>query len=210
MEISNDFVGVLSDFMRNGVHGQTWPKNVSYAVAQYKEGKETRYFRAKNDYAHAEEAVIKHFENLMCLDELVSDDIKVYISNSPCFSCSDKIINFLKNAKRYYKRNLKVELVFSAFYRVRRPSCEENPRCIGRLPDEDAHKAQVEGLKNLFTTPGIVLRPFTKQDWMELQIALSCRQDEDEKLRKDFEQLMSLKSTLSTSVHSSECAQKKH
>lgn len=203
MEIRDNHREVMSTFMTNGVHGQVWSKTV-YAVAHYSSGGATRYFTARNvnRLSHAENGVINHVEDLLTSRKLTSPKIKLYLSYSPCHECSQRIVNLLTTARWCHHIALEVEIVFSALYRIRRPSCEKNRSCHRHLPSYDDHIANVDGLKKLFRTPGVVLRTFTQRDWLQLWIALgfpsfdivrfNSRSEEDELLEKDFEQTMGM------------------
>lgn len=169
----------------------------SYAVTCYTHETRSQHHKARNSRGkHAEVAAIKHLEDLLAKKKLGSPVIKIYLSNSPCHDCSTKILNFLDSTRSKYRKNLKVELVFSSLYRVRLPSNEENPHYPRCLPDLKDHEAQVKGLKKLHRH-GVVLRTFTSQDWLDLVMTLdvdhfdiSGRKKKDDLLRSDFNKIM--------------------
>lgn len=193
MEIDRNFSDVLSAFLRSGVRGVRWPRG-SYAVARYILKKETVFYRAKNYRGrHAEDAVIEHFKDLLKENHLKSQTIKIFFNNSPCHECSKKFIQFLDEAKK--KCKIKLEIIFSGLYMVRRPSNVDNPNYNGRLPSEEVHQNQVDGLKKLQDTKGVELRPFRNEDWGELLEALGRRPEDDDLLLEDFDAVMNFDSS---------------
>lgn len=192
-------INVFQAFVKNNVHGQPWPQ-VSCAVTMYRRYPcghiNTFMARRINKKIHAEEAIISYLESLLMKKTLWPPKITLFLNASPCHRCSQQIINFLDIARQQHGVDLLIEVVFSTFYRVRRPSCEENPACHGHLPSYLHHKSQVEGLTKLYLTEGIVLRTFESEDWQDLGYCLhvpnydfSNREKEDNLIRKDFEQL---------------------
>lgn len=171
----------------------------AYAITCYTQGNRRQHYPAKNGRRqHSEDAAIKHLKSLIGDKKLRSPLIKIYANYSPCHECSEKILEFLCSAKSEHNIDLKVELVFSNLYRVRRPSSERNPHYRRRLPSRTDHEAQVEGLKKLHRH-GVVLRTFTPQDWRDLAntldvnpLKVSCRENKCDLLRKDFEEIMDL------------------
>lgn len=142
--------------------------------------------------------MITQLKSLLDGNKLGSPSIKMYVNNSPCQKCSEKISKFLGTIKSEHRKDLKIELVFSRFYRVRLPSNEENPHYTGRLPSREEHEAQVEGLKTL-SRHGVDLRTFNTEDWRDLEKTLgvdsvNCLEKRCDLLRKDFEKVMGLTS----------------
>lgn len=204
---------VLRTFATKSVHGEAWPKDV-YAVSQYVTDGNIFYFTARNlsSTFHAEDGVLNHLEYLLTSGKLQSQKIKLFLTYSPCHRCSQRILNFLDMARWHHNTILEVEVVFSAFYRVRRPSCERNPACraASHFPSLDYHRVNVEGLRTLHRAQGIVLRTFNPRDWVDLRVALGVhmfdfggRQEEDDLLRSDFQQIMGLTSTSKLTPHTS-------
>lgn len=188
----------LEAMIKSGVHGQQRPRHV-YAIAVYN-GNE--YFTARNTNRqdHAEVEAIAHLQGLLMSRQLQPRVIKLFVSASPCSECSQRIITFLETARWHHGVHLKIEVVFSSFYRIQRPSCNRrNPVCRdhNHCPLDNDHWTQVEGLKTLKVEPDVVLRTFNKQDWHNLRsllrvynIGYRCRKKEDELLKKDFKEIM--------------------
>lgn len=195
-------VEVLTGLVTNGVHGQRWPDSV-YAVALYTVNGRNLNFIARNitKTNHAEDCVLNFFQVLLQDQILQPQVVKLFLSASPCQRCSQRIISFLSTAWWCHGIKLEMEVVISAFYRIRRPSCEQNPVCRDHLPPYDWHLAQVDGLKKLYWTPGVFLRTVELGDWMILGNVLGVRNmcfciriEEDFLLKKDFEQIMDFSS----------------
>lgn len=189
-------VAALRTLVHSGVHGEHWPKHV-YAVAMYSYFTDKDYIMAKNNEVHAEEDILDYFKVLLQRRILRPQKITLFLSSSPCHRCSQRIISFLEKA-RGQGIDLEIEVVISAFYKIRRPSCVDNPACQGHLPSENDHKAQLSGLRDLKDANGVVLRTTTNEDWDNLAVTLdlddidlSRREKIDDLLRKDFRELMS-------------------
>lgn len=173
----------------------------SYAVVCYTGKNKLQHFVVKSSKGkHAEDKVITQLKSLLDGKKL---SIKMYVNNSPCQKCSEKISKFLGTIKSEHR----IELVFSRFYRVRRPSNEENPHYTGRLPSKKQHKDQVEGLKTL-SRHGVDLRTFNTEDWRDLAktlgvnpVNVKCREKRCDLLRKDFEKVMGLTSIRKFVLH---------
>lgn len=188
----------LEAMIKSGVHGQQRPRHV-YAIAVYN-GK--NYFMARNTNRqdHAEAKAIAHLQGLLMSRKIQAPVIKLFVSASPCSECSQMIITFLETARWHHGVHLKIEVVFSSFYRIQRPSCNSrNPVCRDHrhCPLDNDHWTQVEGLKTLKVEPDVVLRTFNKQDWHNLRsllrvynIGYRCRKKEDELIKKDFKEIM--------------------
>lgn len=194
-------VDILTALVRNGVHGQDWPGKV-YGVALYILNGTNYHFLTRNlsKIHHAEDDFIDYLEYLLQNNMLQPQRIALFLSASPCQRCSQRITIFQSTARDCHGINLEMEVVFSAFYKIRRPFCDHmNPVCRApkHLPCEDDHWAQVDGLRKLCQTPGVILRTIHEEDWVVLRNVLGVRnmsfhirEKEDYFLRKDFEQIM--------------------
>lgn len=173
--------------MNSFVHGKDWPKQV-FAIVLYDGQFE---FVAKNSPSHSEDKVLDHFKQSLMNYPLPK--IQLFLSASPCGTCSENIINYVNQT------GLSLEIVFAGLYNIRRPSCVRNPDCHC-LPSE--HNFNVDELKKLYSTQGVCLHPFTEQDWVNLKVAMgvppytydcSSRQNEDFVLRRDFEEILEIR-----------------
>lgn len=180
-----------------------WPKRYAYyTVVRYVLDTKTDYFIDRNKGGkHVEYFLIEHFTSLLEKRKLGSHVMKIYISSSPCDGCCRKLVDFVGIARSKYDTYLKIEIVFSSLYGVRRPSQENNPKHTGYLVSEGQHKGQVKALKEL-QAANVHLKTFTKDDWQELLEAtgvksfdFNFRKIEDDLLRKDFEIIMNLTTT---------------
>lgn len=183
-------------FLCNGVHGQLWPQNVYAVVCS---GLSCYLTKNVSKTVHAEDGVIVYLENSLRRRALRPQRLKLFLSASPCHRCSQRIITFLNTARWSYGVTLEMEVVFSAFYQIRRPSCELNPACRNHLPSYHDHVAQVAGLKKLYWTQGVILRTFNCQDWLYLgnflkktTINIRYRHYQDNLLRREFLTIMDL------------------
>lgn len=181
-------------FLWRGVHGKRWAQNV-YALVCTEFSSQLKSNTGTT--VHAEDEVLDYLENLLRYRALRPQRLKLFLSASPCQRCSQRIITFLNTARWCYGVTLEMEVVFSSFYQIRRPSCESNPACRNHLPSYHDHVAQVAGLKQLYCTQGVILRTFNYQDWLYLGNFLNlttfnirCRQYEDDLLRREFYQIM--------------------
>lgn len=188
----NEYGEAFRVFETNGVHGEDW-KKPTYAVVMYTRDGQLQCVRAKSKPGdHVEDYFTRYFENL--LRENISPlKIKMYVSNSPCDECSHNIIRFSQLSGWQF------EIVVSALYNIRRQSCVRNPYCDWHvdLVSPDIHDANVKWLRNLSTANGVTLRTFNAQDWRDLGNLLGVspatdygRQEEDDLLRSDFEELL--------------------
>ncbi|XP_025101274.1 uncharacterized protein LOC112568270 isoform X1 [Pomacea canaliculata] len=189
----------------NGIHDM-------YAVAQYTRGSKTNYFRADTKFEffnqiHPEITVMEHLLELLKSQDLDSPNIKIYTSDAPCHECCQKFLQLLQTANLYHNQDLQIEIVFSGIHRIKRPSCVKENSCSLHLSQisDNQHQVNVDGLKALYNTRGVRLRPFTDQDWLDLLRALWRPKTKDEILKKDFEQIMNFNSTIDQIEQSSQC-----
>ena len=151
--------------------------------------------------SHAEREMIQYLENKLESEALTSQTIKFYVNFSPCFQCSGYIISFLEEAEQFYDIDLKLEIIFSHLYKIRRPSClDESHNKNHRLPEPAEHKRNLAGLRKLSRVCGVDLHPFGEKDWQRFAVLLTVpfsrldysvtgRKDEDRALLDDFETL---------------------
>lgn len=178
--------------MKSFVHEVDWPKQV-FAIVLYDGQFE---FVTKNSTLHAEDKVLDHFKQSLMNYRLSLPKIKLFLSASPCGTCSENIINCVNQTR------LSLEIVFAGLYNIHRPSCVRNPVCHWHLPSDSEHNVNVDELKKLYSTQGVCLHPFTEQDWVNLKVAMdvhpytydcSSRENEDFELWRDFEEIMEIR-----------------
>ena len=194
---------IFDTFIHSGLHVR-WPikwrviKDV-YAVVQLQLPgvKNPVLFEAKNrlHFRHAEEIMISilrsHFIKLMSTASPVIDaTIKIWINFSPCYKCSEKILQFIEEMK---KGNiyLSVEIIFPFLYKIRRAYCVDN--CSHNLPSQQDHNRNVEGLLSLKHGGGVFLKTFVAEEWRKFGEVMGIdyrvpenRKLEDESLERDF------------------------
>lgn len=187
----NEYGEAFRVFETNGVHGEAW-SNTTYAVVKYTRDGKRRCVRAKSEGGvHVEDYFTWHFKTLLRKNKKPST-IKMYVSNSPCYVCSQNIISFSQLSGWQF------EIVVSALYNIRRPSCVRDPSCYWHvdLVSPGIHEANVKWLRNLSNARRVTLRTFNEQDWRDLGNLLGvppatdyCQQ-EDDWLRNDFQELL--------------------
>ncbi|XP_025101262.1 translation initiation factor IF-2-like isoform X1 [Pomacea canaliculata] len=174
----------------NGIPGM-------FVLAQYTSGtKKEEDIRsdagcAINNQIHPEVDVINRLTEKLKSQDLDSPNIKIYTSDAPCHECCQKFIQLLQTAKVDHNQDLQIEIVFSGIHRIKRPSCIKKDDCSSHLSriSDNQHQDNVDGLKKLHNTRGVRLRPFTDQDWLDLQRAWRPKM-RDETLNRDFEEIM--------------------
>lgn len=89
--------------------------------------------------------------------------ITVYINNSPCSGCTNKLITFLDENEwarlKFYVTNL---------YNIHRKSCRSRNESHLTKVDKDDHKKNSKGLKKLMQHERCEIRAFTKDVWEKL------------------------------------------
>ena len=151
--------------------------------------------------AHAEKRMIKHLNDVLESETLLSQTIQLYVNFSPCHNCCGLITDFIETAEMFYGIDLRLEIIISHLYKIRRPSCLDgkHPRPHG-LADESDHARTLIGLKKLSDWAGVTIRPFAESDWEKLGEVLGCpfsasdyktsgRKEEDARLLEDFHRL---------------------
>ena len=175
----------------------------AYAVVKYKDRRgKTHVHKERNTWgSHAEREMIQYLENKLESEALTSQTIKFYVNFSPCFQCSGHIISFLEEAEQFYDIDLKLEIIFSHLYKIRRPSClDRSHNKDHRLPEPAEHKRNLVGLRKLSSVYGVELHPFGEKDWQRFSVLLSVpfsrsdyrvtgREGEDRALLDDFQTL---------------------
>ena len=195
---------IVSTFRNSGLHGIQF-QNIrhAYAVVKYKDRRgKTHVHKERNTWvSHAEREMIQYLENKLESEALTSQTIKFYVNFSPCFQCSGHIVSFLEEAEQLYDIDLKLEIIFSHLYKIRRPSCLDGSHNKDhRLPEPAEHKRNLVGLRKLSSVYGVELHPFGEKDWQRFAVLLSVpfsrlhywvtgREDEDRALLDDFQTL---------------------
>lgn len=192
----------LSVFVNSGLHGADWPRE-THAVATNVFGTERRIDVKNGLGEHCEEALIRELWRVIEDREgrraagsnlpPLRKSLKMFISYSPCYDCSIRLIDFIKHA------DIALEIAFSALCNIHRPSCIR--LCRHRLCEKFESQQNIKGLKALILE-GVNIHPFTDDDWRELVAALGfstavaadaisrrAEMIEDNRMQSDFEEL---------------------
>ena len=190
---------IFDIYIHSGLHVSGWPIkrrviNDVYAVVQLQLPgvKNPVLFVAENDHSHhAEENMISQLNKLMSTAlPVVNTTIKIWINFSPCYKCSEKILEFIKEMR---KRGiyLSIEIIFPFLYKIRRAYCVDN--CSHKLPSPKDHGRNVKGLLSLKHGGGVFLKTFDAEEWRKFGEVMGIdyrvpenRKLEDERLERDF------------------------
>lgn len=114
---------------------------------------------------HAEERLIESLKQTKIIAKTSANNgprvpITVFINNSPCHKCAEKLLEFLK------EYNVSFKLYVTSLYNIRRESCigEEHVKFI--KPCE--HNKNVLGLHNLMHHTHCQINAFCKDIWEQL------------------------------------------
>lgn len=190
---TDEFAEVLQTFITSEGHDLGWNQR-TFALVQYTSNGKTCHFVARNTFLrHTEDDIIEHLKGQLKEGKVDSPNVKIYISFSPCHTCSQKLIALLDHTKSEHGMELNVEIVFSGLYRIKRPSCKKDWSCNGHLSKftQADHDNNVAQLKNL-QRKGVQLRTFKDQDWLDLRRGLDSLRKEGELLKKDFEIILKM------------------
>lgn len=87
--------------------------------------------------------------------------VTIYINNSPCSVCADKLINILES-----NVHVRLKLYVASLYYIMRRSCDEEYH--NEYVPSDQHKSNFNGLKKLMLQLRCEIKAFTKDVWEEL------------------------------------------
>ncbi|XP_025101308.1 uncharacterized protein LOC112568283 [Pomacea canaliculata] len=186
---------LLKAFIHNGWWGKHWEEKVTRAVLSTPFNGDYKVFTKKeNENVHAEEKVLDHLRDLLTTapEDAV---ITLFLSYSPCDDCCPRIKRFLDEHK---DKKLQLHVVFSALYRIDRPSFGGRRKNYDQDQDhaKDDNSKNLKALQGLYQEMGDNLRPFNDKDWTDLQNVLGITNSEidkrkkEDRLRQDFETLM--------------------
>ncbi|XP_062598176.1 C-_U-editing enzyme APOBEC-1-like [Saccostrea cucullata] len=184
-------------------HRGSW-KNATRTILIYTVNKSS-WTKIQNVYLkHAEETLIKQLEKEYLMKiEKIRINVDVYINNSPCAECADRLHAFLENYPE-----VQMYIYFANLYNIRRNSCIKN-----MTTKDEEHVWRVSNFKSIKNSMGLVmlldhnrctLQPFNKQTWVNLLDLLKdnridfnqmyqeicgdrSREEEDAYLREDLE-----------------------
>lgn len=198
MEVHSD-QEMFKMFRKSGVHGKQWP-NEFFCVGEVESGgKLVTLVERNEDGFHAERNIISRLRAMVIDDTLSSPTMTWFLSCSPCSNCSDAIVSFLNEAEEIHGVKFDLTIHFAALYKIRRPSCESGQHSHShRLPSYKEHSRNVNGLSRL-QEYGVELFTFDEGEWESLADLLGLkfrkgskrRKTENEKLRGDFEDVIS-------------------
>lgn len=145
---------------------------------------------------HAEISFIKYFRSLEHMMSKLSVSkkgkgtggqkrlcITVYINNSPCSDCTNKLIAFLDKDKR-----ICVKFYVTNLYNIRRKSCKKENHY--EEVDEKIHDDNAQGLKNLMLPGRCEIKAFTKNVWEELLDLVTVSKKCKKQLLEDYDKRM--------------------
>ena len=206
-EAIHKYLNVFTTFWKSGVHEVKWTARLVYSVLVFQLGnnsKSTVVFRNRNK-RHSEQNAIIFLREKLQENSLPSQTITWFVNYSPCRNCSERINEFIKEARTSFGVTIKVKMTFPFLYKIRRPSCEkERHQHLEAVSCWD-HQENLEGLKQLESN-GVSVCTFGEEDWEDLSRLLSLvhdpllypgstRQAEDVLLKKDFHRLVRFSSS---------------
>ena len=211
---------IFKTFIDSGRH-PIWPDRPRrvedvYAVAQVRLlGSETVTIFARNEKRsppttprpiHAEEKLIVKLSAFLIRQRdtggglVTGVTVTVWINFSPCFQCSERLVDFIHEMRNNNVDFSRVEIVFPFLYRIRRGYCERHCDTAGghTLPSERDHARNVQGLRRL-RRAGVFLKTFDEAEWRRLGEVLRIpykvpenRTRDDVNIRQDFLNLMGM------------------
>ena len=156
---------ILERFIKSGLHPdgskkETWPKETTVVCLIDNLDNSQKIVIQHNipKDKHAEVVLVEYIKEELDPKEIKS--ITLYINYSPCFDCSVK----LKKLKEDFPD---LEIIFSAFYFIKRPSCTFPCGCYTKEPNPFRMLTELGAL------------PFQTKDWDDL-IKLLMKNDEQE------------------------------
>lgn len=122
--------------------------------------------------SHAEEQMLRKLREKIHdmkteKGEAVKNKLKitVYINNSPCSDCADKLLEFLKE-----NTNAVLEMFVASLYKINRKSCEQSEHFHSKnYPiDKPEHKKNCDGLRKLMNHDHCSIYAYKIENWIKL------------------------------------------
>jgi hypothetical protein len=120
-----DYGPVFGDFVNTGLHSSTW-KITTYAMIVFKQSAKfiNRNRKLNGIKYYAEQLAMVEATNIMNSAEFPPMVVRMYTNYAPS-SNMEQFETFLETSKQKFGPHTTMEIVFSAFRNIRRPSCSD-------------------------------------------------------------------------------------
>lgn len=178
---------IFGDFLHSGPHGAVWP-NVTYCVVNLPCLNQVHWRKNQSNEVHAEVALMNY---LLLKDTITSEyiaqkragigtpTISIYLNYSPCYNCSQELIQLKTNLIQRGLRRIELDIV-AAFpfkcYHDKCPLCKN--RYFWKTKDKNGiftykiFQNNTKGLMDL-SSNYMPVRAFDLVEWRNLSMMLS-------------------------------------
>ncbi|XP_041471390.1 uncharacterized protein LOC121420825 [Lytechinus variegatus] len=164
---------ILELFIESGLHAvggnkvQWKDTAVCVGIVSLEGGAKTVLINRSSTRHHAEDGLIGFFEE----NQKRINSVKILSKYSPCsnpgFDCCGRLREMKKKLIKGNGKEMSFELVFSALYKIIRPSCLQRGCFKGSASGHNPSEESRENIENLVSL-GLSVRTFGTGDWAEL------------------------------------------